>query len=168
MISHVANISSFNVSFADLNWVPNFENTRWFLVLKIQRPESNGLNKLLHVCNVVVQEHRQPPLYSKSTINESDSVKRTPGKRRTANSNAPSMWKNIEDLSPAFHISIAWTLTTPSPELLESTKSVKQDHLNKLKQISVVVDEIKAKVGNVVTNMPLPKSVSLGEGLFGV
>jgi hypothetical protein len=165
----VANILSFNVSFAGLDWVPNFENTRWFLVLRIQRPESNELNKLLHVCNVVVQEHGQPPLYSKPIFKESDSTQHTPlGKRRTVDSNALSTWKNVEDLSAAFHISIAWTLTAPSPELLELTKSVKHDHFNEIEQVLVAVNEIKAKVGNIVTNMPLPKSISLGKSLFGV
>lgn len=162
-------MSSFDVSFVDLDWVPNFESTRWFLVLRIQRPESNGLNKLLDVCNVVVQEHGQPPLYSKTTTNKSDSAQRIPpGKRDTANSNALSMWKNMEDFSAAFHISIAWTLTAPSLELLELTKSATHDQLKEIKQILVAVGEIKAKVGNIVTNMPLPKSVSLSKSLFGV
>lgn len=74
----------------------------------------------------------------------------------------------MEDLSAAFHISIAWTLTAPSPELLELTQSVKKDHLKEIKQILVVIEAIKAKVGNIVTNIPLSKSVSLGTSLFGV
>jgi len=162
-------IRLFDVSFAGLDWVPNFENTRWFLVLRVQKPDSDALNKLLHISNTVVQEYGQPPLYSKPTTIKSDSKPRThSGKRRAITHNAVSLYANMEDLSSAFHISIAWTLTGPSQELLELTKSVTRRHFDAIKQIQVVVEEIKAKVGNAVTSMPLPKSVTLGKSLFGV
>ena len=53
----------FEVAFSSLDWVPNFEKNRWFLVLRVKVPENNGLNKLLHVSNTVVQEYGQAPLY---------------------------------------------------------------------------------------------------------
>lgn len=74
----------------------------------------------------------------------------------------------MEDVSDSFHISIAWTLTSPNPELLALTKTVASDQLTKLDGIQVEIGEIKSKVGNFVTNIPLPKTVSVGKGLFGV
>lgn len=74
----------------------------------------------------------------------------------------------MEDHSDAFHISIAWTLQSPESELLDLTRTIAMDHMKKLDQIQVHTEEIKSKVGNVVTNIPLPKAVSVGKGLFGV
>ncbi len=73
----------------------------------------------------------------------------------------------MQDFSMAFHISIAWTLAAPGPELLELTTSLMSDHFDKIKETRVAVEEIKAKVGNVVTSMPLPKSITLSKSLFG-
>lgn len=74
----------------------------------------------------------------------------------------------MQDLSAAFHISIAWTLTEPSLELVELTKSMTHNQFDRIKKIEISVEEIKAKVGNFVTSMPLPKSVAVRKGLFGV
>ncbi|KUJ24332.1 uncharacterized protein LY89DRAFT_679489 [Mollisia scopiformis] len=161
-------VRPFVVSFADLDWVSNFENTRWFLVLKVLKPDLNALNKLLHISNSVVQEHGQPPLYSKPATTKSDVKARNhSGKRRSINHNSALLYKDMQDLSSAFHISIAWTLTDPSQELLDLTKSAKLNHFDPVKQIQVVVEDIKVKIGNVVTSLPLPKSVNLGKSLFG-
>jgi U6 snRNA phosphodiesterase len=73
----------------------------------------------------------------------------------------------MEDLSDAFHLSIAWTLTSPNSDLLELTKRMTTDHMKELEQIQIEIGELKSKVGNVVTNIPLPKAVSVGKGLFG-
>lgn len=78
------------------------------------------------------------------------------------------MYAGMQDLSSAFHISIAWTLTAPTEELLALTKSVMHDRIDTIKQIQVAVEEIKAKVGNAVTGIPLPKSVTLGKNAFGL
>ncbi|KAF8865313.1 hypothetical protein BDZ45DRAFT_788981 [Acephala macrosclerotiorum] len=164
-------VRPFNVSFSGLDWVPNFEKTRWFLVLRLQKPNSDGLNKLLHVSNAVVQEHGQPPLYAKpstSSIVKSGKSPNQSRKRKLFIENATSLWKDMQDLSTALHISIAWTLTEPSQELVELTKSVTHDKFDKIKKIQISVEEIKAKVGNIVTRMPLPKSVTVGKSLFGV
>jgi hypothetical protein len=74
----------------------------------------------------------------------------------------------MDDVSGAFHISIGWTLRSPSQGLLELTKTIALDHMKELNQIRVKIEEIKSKVGNVVTSIPLPKNVSVGKGLFGV
>ena len=73
----------------------------------------------------------------------------------------------MQDVSDAFHISIAWTLEQPSFELLARTKSLFADGFEDVKKISFDVEEMKVKVGNVVTNIPLPKKVVEEKALWG-
>lgn len=139
--------------------------------MRLQRPDSDGLNKLLHVSNTVVQEYSQPPLYAKQsdfTIVKSDKSPNQSRKRKAFIEKTASYWKNLQDLSTAFHVSIAWTLTAPSEEVVEWTKSVSADKFGKIKQIQISIEEIKAKVGNNVTSISLPKSVTVEKSLFGV
>jgi hypothetical protein len=154
-----------------MHWIPNFEKTRWFLVLRINVPDSNALNKLLHVCNKVVQEYGQLPLYAKA-IDESQSKKKSePVKNNKKQSRCAELnfnWSSLQDLSDAFHVSIAWTLEPPSSFLLEATDSVSSNQFENTKKIALQVEEVKAKVGNVVTNMRLQRNVSEEKGLFGV
>jgi hypothetical protein len=169
----VTNCPSFDVSFTALDWVPNFEKTRWFLVLRLAKPDANGLNKLLHVSNIAVQEYGQPPLYvSGAPVGEMVAKKMTQPRRSNGKAARPISaskmeWSSIQDVSDAFHISIAWTLESPSDQLLKVTTSINTEDLAKMKQIQLKIREIKAKVGNVVTNIPLPMSVVEGQGLFG-
>ncbi|TVY90118.1 U6 snRNA phosphodiesterase, partial [Lachnellula willkommii] len=164
-------IRPFDFAFSALDWVANFENTRWFLVLRIQKPEFDSLNKLLHVCNTAVQDYGQPPLYVKaSTTATSGNTAESPKwpKRETSKnrSSAKAYWSNLQDVSEAFHISIAWTLGSPSAELLARTKSVATDDFQDVAQTCVNIQEIKAKVGNAVTNMPLHTNIQEATGLF--
>ncbi|KAE9368409.1 hypothetical protein N431DRAFT_381813 [Stipitochalara longipes BDJ] len=152
-------IRPFDFSFSGLDWVANFEKTRWFLVLRLRKPELDGLNKLLHLSNQIVQEYGQPALYTRRPLQ----TKRKPPAKKLPN----ARWVEMEDVSDAFHISIAWTLAAPNEELLEITTTVSTEYTQILDQIQVQIGEIKSKVGNVVTNIPLPKSVLVGKGLFG-
>ena len=69
-------------------------------------------------------------------------------------------------MSSAFHISIAWTLESPSQQLLKAT-GITTHLLEEAKKISFRVEEIKAKVGNVVTNIRLQRNIVEGNSLFG-
>lgn len=73
----------------------------------------------------------------------------------------------MPEVSDAFHVSIAWTLEPPCSELLATTKSMAVDGFEDVKNISFRVDEMKAKVGNVVTNIPLPRNAVEGKALWG-
>jgi len=128
-------------------------------VLRLKRPGFDELNKLLHVSNQVVQEYGQPVLYTTLNIH----AKRKQPAQKLSN----AQWVGLQDVSDAFHISIAWTLTAPNDELLKLTRTVFADYTKKLDQVRVQIGEIKSKVGNVVTNIPLPRSVLVGQGLFG-
>jgi hypothetical protein len=74
----------------------------------------------------------------------------------------------MQEVSDAFHVSIAWKLEQPSFELLATTKSMAVDGFEDVKKISFKVEEIKAKVGNAVTNIPLPRNVIEEKALWGV
>jgi hypothetical protein len=164
------NLYSFDVTISSLDWVPNFEKTRWFLVLRVQAPGTDGLNKLLHVTNRVVQEHGQPPLYikaagEKSTYEPLESVRSS----STPIRGEPSAdWDGMQDVSDAFHISIAWTLEPPSNNMLDATKSVALNQFDSVRRVLIRVEEIKAKVGNTITSVRLQKNVSEGRSLFGL
>jgi len=159
-------IRPFDFHFSNLDWVPNFEKTRWFLVLRIESPTGDGMNKLLHVSNKVVQEHGQPPLYAQENTPQKASHGNGAKKIRRA-SDAKMDWTGMQDLSKAFHISIAWTLEPPDEELVEATKFIATQQLKETKSIAIKVEEIKAKIGNVVTNIRLHKNIVEGKSLFG-
>lgn len=128
----------------------------------------NGLNKLLHVSNKVVQEHGQPPLYAQAIQeNTLQKVSIRGAKKQKPGSDFKIDWTGMQDLSKAFHISIAWALESPSQELVEATKAAAFDQMKTIRGIPVKVEEIKAKIGNVVTNIRLQKNVVEGKSLFG-
>ncbi|CAL3972435.1 unnamed protein product [Diplocarpon coronariae] len=160
-------IRPFDISFDGLKWVANFEGTRWFLVLRIPRPRDDGLNKLLFVCNSIVRQYGQPPLYPKpptepSTITFKKEEQCRPMKNKRSRPSLAHMkpdWSDMQDATAAFHISLAWTLGKPSQELLELTKTVTENHLNEIQQFQVQIEEIKCKVGNNVSSMSLPRNI---------
>ncbi|KAI9648391.1 poly(U)-specific 3'-to-5' RNA exonuclease [Ciborinia camelliae] len=164
-------IRPFEIGFSGLAWVPNYEKTRWFLVLRLNRPESDALNKLLHLSNKVVEEFGQPPLYANSRAIEyvAKGAHHVQGDKRfkTKAQQEKQNFSDMVDLSEAFHISIAWTLSPPDQELINATERLTTNELIKVKQIQIKTEEIKAKIGNVVTNVPLPVSVMEGKSLFG-
>ncbi len=162
------------MSFTRLDWVANFEETRWFLVLRIEKPESDSLNKLLHVCNKVVQEYGQPPLYTEPSKHREELTsdpKSSPNTntqlRRPRNGQPKWTLSDVSDVSDAYHISIAWVLNSPSVDLLQATELQSKENLDGLRQIRIGVEEIKSKVGNIVTSIPLRKIVLEGRSLFG-
>jgi len=169
VLGHVTDYFSFDVLFSSLDWVPNFEKTRWFLVLRTKIPGFNGLNKLLHVSNNIVQEYGQPPLYAKAGEASKKTLNIGHGSKNSLRQSSLLKvdWSGMEDVSDAFHVSIAWTLEPPSQDLLETTNALATDRSADLKQFTVAVEEIKAKIGNVVTGICLRRGVSEENGLFG-
>jgi hypothetical protein len=158
----MTNCCRFSVKPTNVNWVANYEKTRWFLVLHLTKPSGNELNKLLRVCNNEAQKFNHPPLYAASPEPNS-----TPRQIVRTERIKPSAVE-IQDLSEAFHISIGWTLESPSEDLIELTKNVFQHgKFDAIKQIDILVKEIKLKLGNVVLSIPLSSRVSDSRPLFG-
>jgi hypothetical protein len=160
----------FDITFSGLDWVPNFENTRWFLVLRLQSQGQGGLNGLLHVTNEIVEANGQPRLYSSSNKPTAGNTKPKGGPQlieRNATSEPRIDWGLMQDASSSFHISIAWTLEAPTPELVEATEKLMAGLFKDVGDISFRVGEIKVKVGNVVTSVPLEKKIMEEKTLFG-
>lgn len=136
--------SSFNVVPNSLYWVSNYERTRWFLVLRVARPENNALNRLLRISNESLAVYGQPPLYASPT------AQRENGEKSEKHTSQPT--KEEQDYSECFHISLAWSLTEPSAE--DKTRTMGID-LGPVGQTEISFDCVKAKIGNVVSSLPL-------------
>lgn len=149
---------SFPITFNGCDWASNYEGTRWFLALRVAKPLEDNLNKLLRVCNDTVQSHGQPPLYASAASPDPN----TPAQSKLP-PQSPSQQK---DLSSSFHISIAWALTAPP----RTSDDPAAPEIAKLGSAStpIVASEIKAKIGNVVTSIPLSEERGDRKGLFGI
>ena len=145
-----------------LEWVANYEKTRWFLVLKLEKAPQNGLNKLLHVSNQTVTNFGQAPLYTNMLQDSHDGQSR---KRQAANrgrsketmrvtassSMSHSGLSNDNDMSSSFHVSIGWTLGDPTQDVNERLNTNGIDFHN----LKVDVNTVKVKIGNGITAVSL-------------
>ncbi|KAG9232641.1 U6 snRNA phosphodiesterase Usb1 [Amylocarpus encephaloides] len=169
-----SDIRPFKITCSGLAWVANFEKTRWFLVLSLRKPSNDGLNKMLHLSNRVVQEYGQPPLYinplpvdiSRHTGAPRAAQYNATGRKSSAQQHSEPRWDNLQDLSNAFHISIAWTLSQPDTKLQTITESLATEFLDDLQKSPIDITEVKAKVGNVVNSLPLMSRILQGQNLF--
>lgn len=161
-----------------MEWVGNLERTRWFLVLRIAKPDNDALNRLLRVTNQAAENVGQPPLYSDAQ-SQSPNTTRSRGAARmnrsarsgrahtfdgSKHSPNPGLATDDEDLSSHFHISIGWTLEPPSTALAERTRSTR---LGEIMALRIPVNVVKVKIGNAVTLISLPTKVEEGRGLIG-
>ncbi|KAI0149854.1 U6 snRNA phosphodiesterase Usb1 [Hypoxylon sp. NC0597] len=104
-----------------------------------QQEQNPQLTNLLQRCNTLVKEYNQPPLYAFKANNGDD----------------------------AFHISIAWSFAAPTPEAKYWTEEIfSHSSLGRMRDeilgLRVHVDGVKAKIGNVVTHVPLPVRGKMG------
>ncbi|KNG82277.1 hypothetical protein ANOM_010105 [Aspergillus nomiae NRRL 13137] len=139
-----SNIRAFNVTTEGLHCVSNYEKTRWFYVLRVKTPENDALNRLLKLSNRSLALFSQPSLYEASPhILNAD-----------ADSSTPMQWQQGDstDYSHCFHISLAWSLTEPSPDERDEIAKIE---LRGLRELSVCFDCVKVKIGNNITSMPL-------------
>lgn len=132
----------FSVTPTHLAWVSNLDDSRQFLVLKLTKPENDDMNKLLAACNSCAESLSMALLFNNST--DARGV-----------GDSPKSSQSRHDRSSAFHISIAWTLEKPSAaDQVAVTQLVSTGLLDMDVNFSVV----KIKIGNVVTDVPLPES----------
>ena len=149
-----------------LEWVANYEKTRWFLVLKLGKAPQNGLNTLLRLSNQTVVGFGQPSLYTDSLQSSVDgqrgkrqagNVRHSQETRRAASSSSmsgPAPLNDI-DMSSSFHISIGWTLDAPTQGLRERLKTTGID----FQAIQIDVSTVKVKIGNGITAISLAMKV---------
>jgi hypothetical protein len=115
--------------------------TRWFLVLRVTKPAKDNLNRLLGLSNRSLAHFGQPPLYAGR-----------PGVHRHGRHESVKPDAQPEDLSHCFHVSLAWTLTEPTPE---QKKKIEAIDLRRLQSLSIHFDCVKVKIGNNISSIPL-------------
>jgi hypothetical protein len=159
-----AAIISFNFRFHGLKWVSNFERNRWFLVLSIEKPAQNELNRLLSACNEATGKCGYPGLYVGGYGDGpmEDSTKHDEVKRQKSQHNEGEN----TDLSDRFHVSIAWNLEEPDPEWVSSVKAI--DVGKHIKPPEASFDVVKARIGNVVHNLDLKIARSSRKAKVGI
>ncbi len=138
-----AGLRSFNVKVVGVSWEPNLERTRWFLVMRLTRPDGDELNKLLTLTNRVVYGMGLPMLY------QADGSK----------------LREEKDHTSTFHVSIAWRLEEPTSKQ-KHRLSMGTGEVEDLKSVGIRFDNVKVKIGSVVHDMHLPKRRQPAQG-FG-
>ncbi len=164
------------ISARGLGWVANYENTRWFLVMQVQKPPGNELNKLLRVSNETAKAFKQPPLYTEQLPPGMDDGSRKLSQRsvtgKTAREKGSSTGSHSQkglssdkdlDMSPNFHISIGWMLKAPSQDMVLTLNSVS---VEQSAGFQVSVDTVKVKIGNGVIVVPLSSKKKLSGGII--
>jgi U6 snRNA phosphodiesterase len=151
-------VKPFQVHVTGLDWVPNSERTRWFLMLKLKRPENDGLNLLLAVTNYVAKDSGLEMLYTDQESREGGlPEKESPpgvsragrrGLNRKKHKEFPAMVS--ADYTSRFHFSIAWQLEEPGKRSIASV-----DALQPGKGLSISCDCLKVKIGNAIHDIPL-------------
>ena len=136
-------IKHFRVEATKLDWAANHDKTRFFLVLRLSKPQDDELNRLLSLCNATAEHFGQPQLYVEPTDIHQLRVRPQLKGNKTG---------KIADQSDAFHISIAWTLDEPNDSARQSLAALAEDQLPTLK---VSFHVLKLKIGNAVIDLPL-------------
>ncbi|KAK7732465.1 poly(U)-specific 3'-to-5' RNA exonuclease [Cytospora paraplurivora] len=167
-------IGRFEMVCDELDWHRSPDSQRSFLVLRVRSSSSLAggggggggggknpeLSALLARCNDLVASYGQPTLYA-ATPRLSPRLDGGPGENREG---------DVGGGGDAFHISIAWSFASPSDEIRRRTAEVfaRPEFRDAIaRDITIPVEGVKAKIGNVVTNIALRKGRK-GKGLFGV
>ncbi|PHH63060.1 hypothetical protein CDD81_6305 [Ophiocordyceps australis] len=121
--------AAFTVRLTGLAWFPSPDSNRTFLVLRIASSDDADANPelaaLLTRCNTVAARFKQPPLYAK-----------------------------MERQDMCFHISVGWTLGRLEQGSDLATLTDKPPFCDAL-DWRIEVAGVKAKMGNVVSHIPL-------------
>lgn len=167
-------MSPFTIQFDKLKWVPNFDRSRWFLVLGIKKPENDELNRLLTACNAAAQDCGHPGLYvggvgdgpmeqdEEEEEPETKSNAARPRKRLRRSSHQPSEPSNtakgrnleqsaIQDRTDRFHISIAWNLIPPEPTWIKLVQDMDVNAM--IRSPELPFNAVKLRIGREVHNL---------------
>ncbi|KAF2217826.1 hypothetical protein CERZMDRAFT_30840 [Cercospora zeae-maydis SCOH1-5] len=129
-------LSAFDAQPLDLVWHPNEEGTRWFLVLRLQKPVNDELKLLLNTCNTIAAQFSQPLLYT-------DQARSSP--------------TSLADAHDGFHISIAWTPQLHRTEVKSGAVAVDLPDalLEPVAATRIRFSELKVRIGQDVNSIPL-------------
>lgn len=147
---------------SDLNCVSNSEKTRWFLVLRCRQSAENQLTALLKWCNGVCKELGLKQLYAaprKAKSSTLDGRKQVDMQLRQQDDEDRShrTASRREPDADRFHFSIAWFLEQPSEIGGQSEDGDVEKALKEVFKICVRMDNVKVKMGNVITSLDLGK-----------
>ncbi|KOS21427.1 U6 snRNA phosphodiesterase [Escovopsis weberi] len=166
------NTGCFAVVPTALVWHQSPDSNRTFLVLRVAsrearedlidppgKKENKNNNKkkknqelaaLLAACNDVARRFDQPALYSSG-----------------AGDSTGSGSGCVED---AFHVSIGWTfgLASDDEAAVEALELFGDDEFREMQAWEIEVSGVKAKIGNVVTHVPLSSQQLSKRSLFGI
>lgn len=178
-----AAVRPFNVRFTGLKWVSNYERNRWFLVLGIEKPARDELNRLLSACNDAAEQCGHPPLYvggkgdgpmeTNSASDISSNKKMMMMKMMMNNNSNRGSGKQTEssiDRTQNYHVSIAWNIEEPSPEWITLVQGVDVSNFISSSP-QAPFESVKAKIGNTINNIELdPRKANIGRksGLLGL
>lgn len=151
----------------ELDWVSNYEKTRWFLVMRVSKPEGDSLNTLLQISNQCLASFGQPPLYESGDNYSLSKEKFRSGTSRGRKQEQPQIApaESAKDYSNCFHISIGWNLEEPSVQDRERVGAI---DLGKAKELRVYFRSVKAKIGNAVSNIDLQTKPLEEKGFAGI
>ncbi|KAK1731885.1 hypothetical protein CaCOL14_009064 [Colletotrichum acutatum] len=133
----------FSLSPRGLGFFKSPDSDRAFLVLRVACPAASSqsdtttgsnpqLRTLLNKCNVVAVRFDHPPLYQAHAT---------------------------ELVDDAFHVSIGWTFGLPEEDAcLRTYGLLKTPQFRDIRKWQIDVSGVKAKIGNVVTHIPLSNS----------
>lgn len=141
-----AKVPAFEVILSALRWVSNFDSSRYFLILTLNKPRNKELQRLLTACNRVAKEFNLPELYA---ADRAGSVG-VPTSQQAEEEYLPTTTK-FQD-NDKFHISIGWTLQRP--ETFDYLESAYPEYITSL---GIHFTTIRLKIGNQITAIPLDK-----------
>ncbi|RYF44421.1 MAG: hypothetical protein EOO38_17945, partial [Cytophagaceae bacterium] len=150
-------VKSFTTRLEQLQWHPNEDRTRWFLVLRVA-DSNDELMKLLRACNSVADMYDQPRLYEEDKAGQSK--------------HKQGVQVNQEQESQAakkFHVSIAWSLQRPSESgVANAGKSIGDgaDLPSSVRSLSVGFGEVKVRIGQDVTSLSLDRKRRRSSGVL--
>ncbi|KAF4592150.1 U6 snRNA phosphodiesterase [Ophiocordyceps camponoti-floridani] len=134
-------LGTFSVAPCGLAWYKSPDSDRTFFILRVAAaPKSNNpqLTTLLERSNATANLYGQPTLYQKT---------------------------RGEAVDMAFHVSIAWSFGLPGDEAsVETLKLFQHNDLTDLSKMRIDVTAVKAKIGNVVTHIPLAQHGNQPDG----
>lgn len=165
-------VGAFALRADGLGWFRSAEGGRSFLVLRVRSAGRGARNpelaRLLGRCNDAVAAYGQPRLYARSGGGQGG------GPDIESGGGGVESADGKDSVDEAFHVSIAWSFTEPTEEVQERTAAVfARDEFQRgiVDGITIPVDGVKVKIGNVVTNVPLAgrgKASGVRKSLFGV
>ena len=150
-------LRAFQVTVYGLDWVSNVECTRWFLVLLLDHPKSNELNKLLGISNTLMTRFGLQTLYADNRNEKRMNAGAYPSADREPEGIGDGFGPTdlgLHSSPSSFHISIAWTLSQPPGK----GNKLSLDSDEPLQALMITFASLKLKMGNVVIDMPFPET----------